>query len=181
MINEISLSYEIAKDLFNKEQELEAKNSLLDAIKLKKEERSSSYKKYSKNLDPFETLFTQTLRRSMRSFKSQIYKDSQTLRLLVFNKLNESDRYMFFALFGKWMQALNGFESFKSCCTANDLDPRAVSQHVVMHGNKALTNVFKYGLDRVFKIEELKLMNKAIFSEDDLTLSKYLPREYQPA
>ena len=77
------------------------------------------------------------------------------------------------------MNSVLNMADFDKYFSDKDLDKGAVAQHVVIRGTKVMYNVFKYGVDSVFKPEELALMNKAVFTNDELDITQYEPEEHQ--
>jgi hypothetical protein len=177
MNNQITVSSDIFEELYEHKHKLEVVEKQLNDYKRKKAERAESYKRYRKTNET-EKRFGYILRASNRKLASQMYQDPLTLQLIIFQKVAENERYAFFDLLNQRINALVGLESFVKVCNSKGLNPKIVAQHVVVRGSKALNDVFKYGLDKVYNDAVLQLMSKQIFSDEELLLERYRPKEH---
>jgi len=175
--SEITISQTLFDDLYAAQQELNKKKQLLSEIETKKAQRAESYKR-SRKISPEEKKFGEILRSANRKLKSQVFQDSSTLNRIIKQKIGDNEEHMFYATFKNRVDAVIGTREFGHLCSQNKLNTDAIAQHVVIHGNKAMNNVFKYGLGHVYKPEQLLLMNKAVFTTVELNLDQYLPEKH---
>ena len=173
--NVITISQETFDKLYKKQLELEIAEKQLKEYKTRKAERAESYKKYRRTSSS-DKMVNAALRAASRKLKSQYYQDATTLKHLIQQKIDKDQEYQFYAIINQRINAILGMQKFVEYCGKNDLKKEAVAQHVVVHGVKAMNSVFKDGLESVYNLDDLQLMNAIIFAEEELRLEQYIPK-----
>lgn len=171
--------YALASELFEVKKLLAEKENELKAIKDQRERRAESAKR-NRRIDPKEKEFGAILRASNRRLKSQEYKSPVTLNRIIKKGIMQSSygEYSFFSILNNRISRLKCFTPFIDDCNVYNLNPNVVAQHVVSRGEEKNKLVFKDGLIQTFGKDELLLMGKPIFSEEELDLSQYAPDEF---
>ncbi|MBN2836874.1 MAG: hypothetical protein JXR48_18105 [Candidatus Delongbacteria bacterium] len=169
----IIISIDRYHEMLAKEQELAEYKIREKDDEKKKENRALSQKKNSKKTKE-EKEFLKILRAANRSLKFQHYKDSGTYGGMLKKRISKDNFELdFFTIFNERLKVILGVSAFEKCCADNGLKKEPVAQFIVTQGERALNNVFKYGLEQAYKVEQLKLIEDVVFTPDDLKLEQY--------
>ena len=164
-------------DVQNKLAEAEGK---IEAFEAKKKKRTEAMKKHRKEVSLEEREFSEILRFSMARLKGQEFNDSLTLNQIIKKRIakGQCGEHSFFSIFKSRVERLKDLSSFSSECENENLDADAVAQHIVARGEKTMNLVFKKGLVSAIGKNKLSLMGKRIFTDEELTLSRYEPESH---
>lgn len=167
----------LVEELTSTKQELAKLKKELDNIYAARLKRAEAAKKKSR-VTPEDTKFGEVLRCSLLRLAKQHYQDVVTTKEIIKETMikNDCSEYDFFSRFNNSVERLLCYQIFVNEC--GSLDAKAVAQHVVLRGDSAVKKVFRYGLKSTFDDAMLGLMDKAIFSENELEISQY-KKKYQ--
>lgn len=155
------------------------KEAELKTIRERKARRAENAKR-NRKVSPEEKEFSAILRSSNSKMCSQEYQDAVTLNRIIKKKIAQGQygEYSFFSLFNSRISRLKGLTLFISDCKECNIDADAVAQHVVSRGEKTINSVFRNGLTTTIGRDSLFLMNRRIFSDNELDLSQYAPQPH---
>lgn len=161
------------EELIETKRQLAELQQKLDKIEANKKARADKAKSKSK-VSAEDKKFLEILNCALRRFEKQERKDIATINGILKKTIIQKQyaEYDFYTRFNKAVERLLNYETFVKECGA--LPSSSVAQHVVLHGDKAVNEVFKYGLIDTFGQDKIKLMSKAIFSADELRIEQYI-------
>ncbi|MFR1815000.1 hypothetical protein [Dysgonomonas capnocytophagoides] len=169
----------LVEELTETKQELAKLQKELDKIYAARLKRAEAAKKKNK-VSPEDKKFSEVLRCSLVRLGTQHYQDVVTTKEIIKEIMIKQDcsEYDFYSRFNNAIARLLNYKIFVDECNA--LDPEAVAQHVILRGDTAINKVFKSGLKTVFDDAKLGLMDKIIFSKEELEISQYKKKFQNP-
>lgn len=149
----------------------------LDKIYAAREKRKKAAEEKRKKVSPDDKIFQEILRCSLMRYSSQERQNVTMMNLIIKNMIikKQFSNGKFFIRFNHVLSKLKNYQIFQDECTG--YDSTAIAQHVAMGGDKAVNGIFKNGLISTFGKDNLQLMNKRIFSDEELDVEKHLDHE----
>ncbi|MDF9830034.1 hypothetical protein [Parabacteroides sp. PF5-6] len=164
----------VVEELAEAKRLLTEANAKIAALENKRVKRVESMKR-NRKINPEEKGFNAVLQASRKALESQQFKDPFTLNRIIKDKIvqRKYEKFTFFSIYNERIKRLKDISTFISDCDFHSLDADIVAQHIVSHGEKEMSSVFKFGLISAIGEDKLKLMKKPIFDKTELDLNTY--------